>query len=90
MPDTEYSREDVAARGEEVYEHDIRAHVESQHRGEYLVLDIESGQYEIDEDDLAATKRLIAKRPQAVVYGLRIGYSAAYRLGGFSKVSVDD
>ena len=86
MPNTEYSREEVAARGEAIYNEEIRSKVESQHEGEFLVLDIETGEYEIDQDDLNATKRVLAKRPDAVMYGLRIGYPAAYRLGGFSKV----
>lgn len=33
-------------------------------------------------DDLAATKRALAKRPGAVLYGLRIGFPTPYRLGG--------
>ena len=86
MPDAKYSREEVAARGEAIYEQKIRPNVESQSKGKYLVLDIETGEYEIDQDDLVATKRVMAKHPNAVMYGLRIGYPAAYRLGGFSKV----
>ena len=86
MSDVKYSREEVAERGEAIYEREIRSKVENQSKGSYLVLDIETGNYEIDQDDLVATKRLMAKRPAAVIYGLRIGYSAAYRLGGFSKV----
>ncbi len=86
MPDAKYSRAEVAARGEAIYEQEIRHKVESQSKGQYLVLDIETGEYEIDQDDLVATKRVMAKCPNAVLYGLRIGYPAAYRLGGFSKV----
>ena len=86
MPSTKYSREEVATRGEAMYEQEIRHKVEGQCKGQYLVLDIETGEYEIHQDDLVATKRALAKRPDAVLYGLRIGYRAAYRLGGFSKV----
>ncbi len=87
MPHAKYSREEVAARGEAIYNQEIRSKVESQFKGDYLVLDIESGEFEIDQDDLVATKRLLARCPDAVLYGLRIGYVAAYRLGGFSKVT---
>ena len=80
MSDAKYSPEEVAARGEEIYETEIRPEVEQKLHGLYLVLDIESGDYETDQEDLAATKRLMAKRPDAVIYGLRIGYPAAYRL----------
>ena len=90
MPDAKYSREEVAERGETIYEQHIRPNVESDSKGKYLVLDIETGEYEIDQHDLAATKRMTAKCPDAVLYGLRIGYPAAYRLGGFSKVGTDD
>lgn len=86
MPDAKYSREEVAARGEAIYEQEIRSKVEDHAKGMYLVLDIETGEYEIDQDDLVATKRIMARRPDGVLYGLRIGYPAAYRLGGFSKV----
>ena len=86
MPDASYTREEVAARGEAIYDQDIRPGVESESKGKYLVLDIETGEYEIDQDDLVATKRIMAKYPDAVLYGLRIGYPAAYRLGGFSTV----
>ena len=42
----------------------IRAQVEAIHQGEFVVVDIETGDYEIDSDDLVATKRALAKRPR--------------------------
>lgn len=86
MPTMKYSREEVATRGESIYEREIRHIVENQCKGQFLVLDIETGEYEINQDDLIATKRAMAKRPAAVLYGLRIGYPAAYRVGGFATV----
>ena len=82
MPYPHYPADEVAARGEAIYEQQIRAKVEAEHKGKFLVIDIETGDYQIDDDDLVATKRALAKRPEAVLYGLRIGYPAAYRLGG--------
>ncbi|MGH8057357.1 MAG: hypothetical protein ACREOH_09000 [Candidatus Entotheonellia bacterium] len=82
MPYSHYTADEVAARGEAIYEQQIRAEVEAEHRGKFVVIDIETSEYEIDADDLEATKRALAKRPNAVLYGLRIGYPAAYRLGG--------
>jgi hypothetical protein len=82
MPYAKYTPEEVATRGQMLYEQHIRAKVETENKGKFLVVDIETGAYEIDEDDLKATKRALAKRPEAVLYGLRIGYPTAYRLGG--------
>lgn len=87
MPYAHYTAEEVAARGEALYEQRIRAQVEAAHTGEFVVVDIETGDYEIDADDLAATKRALAKRPEAVLYGLRIGSLTAYRLGGHFATS---
>jgi hypothetical protein len=81
MPSTKYSPEEIASRGDAIYENRLRDQVESDNRDRFLILDIESEDYEIDDDDLTATTRLLARRPEAVLYGLRIGRSAAYRIG---------
>jgi len=47
-------------------------------------LDIVTGDYEIAEDDLTASDRLLARNSDVVVYGLRIGSPTTYRLGGHS------
>ena len=86
MVDVILSPETVATRGEQIYEREIRAKVESQFPGQFVVLDIATGDFETDADDLVATKRMLAKHPDAVLYGLRIGHPAAYRLGGLTKV----
>ena len=82
MPYSDHSPEDVEARGEEIYEREIRKKVEADNKGKFVVIDIETGEYEVDSDDLEATKRALAKRPDAVLYGVRIGYPTAYTLGG--------
>lgn len=81
MPYANYSPEEVAARGEALYQEKIRSTLSKQDEGKFVVIDIETGHYEIDEDDLTATDRALAKRPDAVLYGLRVGYPAAYHLG---------
>jgi hypothetical protein len=86
MPYRQYTPNEVAQRGEAIYERQIRAKVESAHLGKFVVIDIETGDYEVDADDLVATQRALAKRPDAVLYGLRIGAPAAYRLGGSMRV----
>jgi hypothetical protein len=86
MPYKGYTTEEVGRLGRELYERDIRPKVEKDNRGRYLVLDILTGQYEIADDDLIASDRLIEKKPDAILYGLRIGYPAAYRLGGKNLV----
>jgi hypothetical protein len=61
--------------------------VEASHKGKFLVLDIETGEYEMDLSELAALKRAKAKNPAAALYILRVGYSTAYRVGGQALVT---
>ena len=81
MSQRTYSPEEIAARGEALYAETIRDTLNADDVGKFVVIDIETGDYEIDDDDLTATERVLARRPNALTYGLRIGYPAAYRLG---------
>jgi hypothetical protein len=78
----DYSPEEVVSRGEATYEQDIRTLVEKDNQGKFVIIDIETGEYELDDEDLNATLRLLDKRPNAVIYGLRVGHPAAYTFGG--------
>ena len=41
-----YATDEVALRAKQLYEHEIRERVEPEHSGRYLVVDVESGDYE--------------------------------------------
>ncbi len=83
MPESRYTPDEIADRAHEIYEHDIRARVEPESLGKFLVVDIESGDYEIDEDELAATLRSELKHPDGVRFLIRIGSDTAYTVGWF-------
>ena len=49
MPHPTLTAEEIARRGEEIYERDLRARLETEeNRGKFLVIDIATGAYEID------------------------------------------
>jgi hypothetical protein len=64
-----------------LYEQQIRAQVEASHAGQFLILDIETGDYEIDAEDVRALQRAKAKHPEGAFYIVRVGSPTAYRLG---------
>lgn len=80
MSYSDYTSETIVARGEEIYQH-LRDELEPRYNGQFFVVDIQTEDYEIADEDLVATERLLAKHPDAVTYGLQIGFGAAYRLG---------
>ena len=77
------SSEEIARRGEAIYDSVIRPKVEPHHVGEFVIVDVLTGEYEVARDDLTASHRMLARNPNAVMYGIRIGSPAAYRIGGF-------
>ena len=80
MKYTDYTPEAIGIRGEEIYQQ-LREKVEAKHKGKFLVLDIETGDYEIADEDVVATERLLGRHPNAMTYGVRIGFPAAYGIG---------
>ena len=68
-----YSKEEFARRGDEIYDRDIRPHIEPVDEGKFVVIDIETGEYEVDRDELAASDRLLARRLDAQMWTRRIG-----------------
>ncbi len=68
-----YSKEEFAWRGDEIYERNIEPRLRPEDDGKYVVIDIETGDYEIDADELAASDRLLARRPDAQVWLRQIG-----------------
>lgn len=81
-PQSSYSAEEVARRGREIYERDIRAAVEHDHDGRFLVVDVATGRYEIADDELVAFDRAEEKNPDGAFFLMRVGRRAAHRLGG--------
>ena len=72
--------ETTATRGKTIYQQ-LRDKVEPHHNGKFLAIDIETEDYEIDANGTVAITRLLAKHPDAVIYLLKIGHRAAYRMG---------
>ena len=87
MQDARTRREEVARRADEIYERDLRAKLEPEHTGEFLVLNVETGEYELDADILLAGKRAAAKFPANASFMMRVGYPAAARIGGRFSVA---
>lgn len=84
MPHPRFSNEEIVQRGEEIYATRLRSLMEPQRNGQVVIIDIETGDYEVDADSLAANKRALAKRPGAALYGVRVGSKTVESFGGGS------
>ncbi|MBF2028172.1 MAG: hypothetical protein IGS48_15635 [Oscillatoriales cyanobacterium C42_A2020_001] len=79
-----YSKEELAQRGQELYESGIRQQVEAGNEGKIVAIDIETGDFEVDDTVMAATNRLFKRHPNAQPWGVRIGHRAVYHFGAWS------
>ena len=78
------SREEIYRRGYDIYDRLLRPKVETKDNiGKIIVIDVDTGDYEIDRDGLAANHRALAKHPGATLLGLRIGYDAVEGFGSY-------
>ena len=78
-------KEEIARLGDEVYERDVRGQVETDHHGEIVSIDVDSGSWAIGDSILEAVDRLRVQRPEAIdVWSLRVGYRAVHKFGGGS------
>ncbi len=82
-----YSKEEFARRGDEIYERDIRPQLKTEDEGKFAVIDIETGAYEIDVDELTASDRLLARHPDAQVWLRQVGSRYARRFGRTSPAT---
>ncbi|HEV2969311.1 MAG TPA: hypothetical protein VGY55_04915 [Pirellulales bacterium] len=77
-----YSKDEFARRGDAIYETDVVRHITTEDEGKVAAIDIVSGMYEIDPDELQACDRLRARAPEAQVWLVRIGSRYLHRFGG--------
>jgi hypothetical protein len=80
-----YSKEELARRGQELYESQIRQQVEEAgNEGKIVAIDIETGAFEVADNVLPATNRLFERNPDAQPWVIRIGHRAVYHFGARS------
>jgi hypothetical protein len=84
LPDVETTNE-VSRRGADIYAAKLRCQLEPRHNGKYLFLDVDTGEWEMDSEEVIAAKRAATRFPGKLLYGVRIGFPSVARIGhGFS------
>lgn len=74
------SLEEAARLGPEVYHRAVLPLLTPADDGKFVVLDIDSGEYELDADKLTAALRLRARVPGAHGWLVRVGHATATRM----------
>jgi len=72
----------MARKAESLFDQSIRAKLTGCADSDYLLIDISTGDYEVDADEMLAAERLRERRPDALVWMRRVGSPFGRRLGG--------
>lgn len=76
-----YTPEEFARRGDEIYERDVLPRLAPGTEGMMVAIDIETGAFEVDEDELAAAHRILDHHDDAQIWFRQVGTRYTHRMG---------
>lgn len=74
----------LSEKGKEIYQN-LKATLEPEHKGEYLVIEVESGDYFIGRTIEEAGKKARRKYPDKIFHLIKIGYPGVFNLSTFAS-----
>ena len=73
---------EIALLGQEIYRRDIRSKVEADHQGRMVAIDVDTGDWAIDDSALAAADALRERRPAPDIWVVKVGHPTLRTFGG--------
>ena len=77
-----YTAEETSQRGDEIYERLVRTQVEQANQGKVVAIDVVAEAFEVGDNAIEASDKLLAHVPNAEIWFVRIGHHALHRIGG--------
>ena len=76
------SLDELARLGGQIFERQVRTALRPEDDGKFVAIDVETGDFEIDDDDdTTAVARMRLRKPAADVWLMRAGCPTTYRIG---------
>lgn len=85
----QFSKEEFARLGNEIYERDIYPQLQTGSAGKIVAVDISTGAWEIDDDEISACTRLEKRYPNAQIWIVRVGSRYVRRFGARHMVGFE-
>jgi hypothetical protein len=76
-----YTNEELARLGDEIYDRDIAPKMGPEDHWKVVVIEVESGDYEVAKDEITADERLRSRHPDALFWFRRVGSRYLHRFG---------
>src|SRR5205085_11881815 len=77
-----YPKGAFSKRGQAIFESQIVPGLKGKKKSDFVAIDIETGAFELDADELTASDRLLARVPDAQIWMRRVGSKYARHYGG--------
>jgi hypothetical protein len=77
-----YSKEEFARRGDALIESEVRPHLTAADADKFVAIDIETGEYELDKDEMKAAERLRKRVPDPQIWLVQVTLGYLHRFGG--------
>src|SRR5260370_12042599 len=79
-----YSKEEFARRGDALVESKVRPHLTPSDEDKFVAIDIETGEYELDKNEMKAADRLRRRVPDPQIWLVHISLGYLHRFRGHS------
>lgn len=79
MQAVKIDKDDIALKGQEIYDKTLKEKLERDHRGEIVAIEVDTGDYFLGKTGVEATRRARQKYPNAVCYVLKIGFPVVHK-----------
>ena len=73
MAQIKRTKEEISERAKKIYEKDIKIKLSLEQRGQYLSIDVESGDYELGTSSLHTALKLKQRHPEANIFTMKHG-----------------
>jgi hypothetical protein len=77
-----YSKEEFARRGDALVESQVRPHLTAADQDKFVAIDIESGEYELDKNEMKAVQRLRRRLADPQIWLVHASLGYLHRFGG--------
>jgi hypothetical protein len=77
-----YSKEEFARRGDALVESMVRPNLTAADEDKFVALDIETGEYELDKNEMKAADRLRKRIPDPQIWLVHVRLGYLHRFGG--------
>ncbi len=74
-------RPGIAEAGRAIYQEKILPTLGEEDTGKLVVIDVDTGDWEVNADHIAALLSIRERNPNAYTWAARVGHRAAYRAG---------